>query len=199
MTSLFQKRSTWNPSRCKNASRVRSRAASKCWPPSTSTTSALSIHAKSAMYGPMGCWRRKRKPSNWRSLRTFQSLRSASVMSRRNSRARSRFCPCRMGTSCAVATAAFCPHPRLPPQAGEGGDRAGIGIGIGIGTGSGIWDLGSGEPAGLPDNAPPPLAGEGWGGGDGADSPDDAGAHPTPTHKATHPRIQKAARRRLSA
>ena len=88
MTSPFQKRMTRQPRASSMRVRAESRArALACWPPSTSITSLREGTAKSAMWRPMGCWRRtlagSAAPRNAR-----HRMRSASVASLRSFRAR---------------------------------------------------------------------------------------------------------------
>ena len=76
-----------------NRVRVMSSVDPACCPPSTSTTSIASMLAKSATYGPTGCWRRNLEPSTWRSRSCRHKCRSASVMFRRRCLANVFFSP----------------------------------------------------------------------------------------------------------
>ena len=101
-----------HPSALRNRSRRTSVSLSACCPPSSSTTRRCSIEAKSAMKGPIGNCRRNFTPPKRRSRSNRHMIRSASVASRRRTRARSRFCPSRMS----------CPHPAAtrPPSPASG-------------------------------------------------------------------------------
>jgi|GEM_PF-3712148 len=119
---VVQKRTTRHPSALRNRSRRTSVLLSACCPPSSSTTRRCSIEAKSAMKGPIGTCRRNFTPPNRRSRSNRHMIRSASVASRRRTRARSRFCPSRMfsltGPLRGPSPRPLRGHPL--PQAGEG-------------------------------------------------------------------------------
>ena len=88
ITSLFQKRITRQPRASNTRVRALSRAtAIACWPPSTSITSLREGTAKSAMWRPMGCWRRTLTGSGI-ARRARQRTRSAWVAFLRRVRAR---------------------------------------------------------------------------------------------------------------
>ncbi len=123
-----------------------------CGPPPTSISSLASRQAKSVMYGPTGHCRRKRKPSIRRRCRMVHSRRSAGVMSLRSSRARLRFCPFRMRTSCARMDWPLAPSQPSPAGGGRGKKPCS----------SANRQIRTTTPS--PSNAPPLPAGEGWGG-----------------------------------
>jgi hypothetical protein len=120
-TSWFQKRSTRYPLRAKESDRRSSTSVcNACCPPSNSTANLNSRQQKSTKYDPIGCCRRNLSPPSRRERRAFQSVRSASVCSRRRRRARSR--------SSARASVRFTgisffrpapPHPCLLPSVGR--------------------------------------------------------------------------------
>jgi hypothetical protein len=122
-TSPSQKRRTLNPRAARNRVRCSSYARwSACWPPSTSTMSLGERQQKSAMYQPTGNWRRNLAPSRDLRLRADQSLRSASVIRRRNSRERSMVFG-GVGFQRAFIARRILPLPHLPPQLSGGRDR----------------------------------------------------------------------------
>src|SRR5438309_11938403 len=63
--------------------------AAACWLPSTSSTTRALRHAKSTTYGPIGTWRRKRRPAIWLRRSRIQRRSSVSVLVERSPRARS--------------------------------------------------------------------------------------------------------------
>ena len=77
--SLFQIRITRQPLSCNHFVLNSSAALLACWLPSTSITRRCSMQTKSAMYGPIGGWRRILQLSKRRSRSRNQRLRSACV------------------------------------------------------------------------------------------------------------------------
>src|SRR5690606_25054512 len=78
------------------------------------------------------------------------------------------------------------PHPNLPPQAGEGAGACGSWCPVPAREGGLEWGTRPATPL-----APPPLAGEGWGGGNQA-----AATSPAPSVPAPIPAFPRAGRRR---
>src|SRR2546426_153029 len=80
-TSVSQNLSTRNPLAMSQAvRRLSCSTLPACWPPSTSITSPALKQAKSTTYGPIGTWRRKRRPSICSPRSRIHSLASASVI-----------------------------------------------------------------------------------------------------------------------